>query len=233
MKKVLSLLLSIVMLFSITFGINLSVDAAVYYESEDNNSYSNADNIPLNSSIYGNCTDNADYDWYRFTLQDSGKVDVHFDFNAKNSSDSWRVCIYKYCGSNGNKLISENKIYIYDGNYKFVTLGLPAGNYFIYAVPSSFSNSAVDGVQYKITVNYTKCSNWEKEFNDEYSQANSIVIGTTMYGNCKDNADYDWYKFTISNESTIISCSLLSLKVHQIIGVLLYINIMAQGFILV
>lgn len=52
MKRVLSLALSLVMLLSVTGGLGLTAYAGdTYYETEDNDDYSSADYVPVNSTI--------------------------------------------------------------------------------------------------------------------------------------------------------------------------------------
>lgn len=52
MKRVLSFALSLVMLLSITGGLGLTAYAGdTYYETEDNDNYSSADYVPVNSTI--------------------------------------------------------------------------------------------------------------------------------------------------------------------------------------
>lgn len=52
MKRVLSFALSLVMLMSITGGLGLTAYAGdTYYETEDNDDYSSADYVPVNSTI--------------------------------------------------------------------------------------------------------------------------------------------------------------------------------------
>lgn len=52
MKRVLSFALSLVMLLSITGGLGLTAYAGdTYYETEDNDEYSSADYVPVNSTI--------------------------------------------------------------------------------------------------------------------------------------------------------------------------------------
>ena len=197
-KKVLSLLLAIAMLFTITAEIDLSVYAASYWEAESNNSYSTADNLPVNSTIYGVCSDSNDYDWYKFTLPSRGRVNVSFSFTSRNSSGYWNVCIYKSSGNGNYSELDSESVYLYDGSYNFSTLGLEEGTYFIKVNPYS-----VSGVQYGVTANYTKCNNWEVEFNDNYSTADTLTLNTTMYGVCTDSNDYDWYKFTLPSKEKI------------------------------
>ena len=91
MKKRISIFLSFVMLISIISGFNLTANASTYYESEDNDNYSYADSVPVNSTIYGVCTDTYDDDWYKFTLNSPAKVNVNFSFTRADNSGYWEV----------------------------------------------------------------------------------------------------------------------------------------------
>ena len=56
MKRVLSLALSPVFVWVVTGGLGLPAYAGdTYYETEDNDDYSSADYVPVNSTIYGVC----------------------------------------------------------------------------------------------------------------------------------------------------------------------------------
>ncbi len=208
MKRVLSFALSLVMLLSITGGLGLTAYAGdTYYETEDNDDYSSADYVPVNSTIYGVCSDNGDRDWYKFTLSSPAKVNVQFSFDRADEDGYWRVYLYKYEG-NGNYANLDNEIvYVYDGSYTFSSLGLPAGTYFIRV---SGYNSACDR-QYSATPKCTYVSNWETEFNDDFTTADPLSMGTTRYGVCTDYGDDDWYKFVL-NSSASVSVSITHTK---------------------
>lgn len=199
MKKRISIFLSFVMLISIISGFNLTANAATYYESEDNDSDSYADSVPVNSTIYGVCTDDGDYDWYKFTLNSPAKVNVNFSFTRADSDGWWYVCVYKYEGGSSYSELDYEYIYRYDGSYSFPSLGLPSGTYFIRV----YSNYSASGKQYGVTPNCTYTSNWETEFNDDYTTADPLTIGTSRYGVCTYDGDYDWYKFTLSSAARI------------------------------
>ncbi len=199
MKKFLSILLSIAMLFTITAGLDFSAFAATYYESEDNDDYYSADYVAANSTIYGICTDSYDEDWYEFTLNSSAKVNVNFSFTRADSDGYWRIHIYKYEGGSSYSELDYEFAYCYDGAFTFNSLGLPAGTYYIHV---NSTGSAV-GKQYAITPNCTYTSNWETEFNEEYYSADPLSFGTTRYGVCTDGYDEDWYKFTLSSSDRI------------------------------
>lgn len=134
MKRVLSFALSLVMLLSITGGLGLTAYAGdTYYETEDNDEYSSADYVPVNSTIYGVCRESnyiADDDWYKFTLSSSAKVNVRFSFDRADTSGYWYVTLYKYNGGGDYSMLDYATVYVYDGSYTFASEGLPAGTYF-------------------------------------------------------------------------------------------------------
>lgn len=208
MKRVLSFALSLVMLLSITGGLGLTAYAGdTYYETEDNDDYSSADYVPVNSTIYGVCSDNGDTDWYKFTLSSPAKVNVQFSFNRADADGYWRVYLYKYEGNGNYANLDNEMVYVYDGSYTFSSLGLPAGTYLIRV---RGYNSACDR-QYSVTPKCTYVSNWETEFNDDFNTADPLSMGTTRYGVCTDYGDDDWYKFVL-NSSASVSVSITHTK---------------------
>lgn len=199
MKRVLSFALSLVMLMSITGGLGLTAYAGdTYYETEDNDDYSSADYVPVNSTIYGVCRE-YDSDWYKFTLSSSAKVNVQFSFNRADADGDWDVYLYKYDGNGDYTQLEYKDVYVYDGSYTFSSLGLPAGTYFV----KVYGYNSACGRQYSITPKCSYVSNWETEFNDEYTSADPLSMGTTRYGVNPTSSDDDWYKFTLNSPASV------------------------------
>lgn len=202
MKRVLSFALSLVMLLSITGGLGLTAYAGdTYYETEDNDDYSSADYVPVNSTIYGVCSDYSysDTDWYKFTLSSPAKVNVQFSFNRADADGDWYVYLYKYEGNGDYSTLDYEDVYVYDGSYTFSSLGLPAGTYFV----KVYGYNSACGRQYSITPKCSYVSNWETEFNDEYISADPLSMGTTRYGVNPTSSDDDWYKFTLNSPASV------------------------------
>ena len=202
MKRVLSFALSLVMLLSITGGLGLTAYAGdTYYETEDNDDYSSADYVPVNSTIYGVCSDYSysDTDWYTFTLSSTAKVNVQFSFNRADADGDWYVYLYKYEGNGDYSTLDYEDVYVYDGSYTFSSLGLPAGTYFV----KVYGYNSACGRQYSITPKCSYVSNWETEFNDEYTSADPLSMGTTRYGVNPTSSDDDWYKFTLNSPASV------------------------------
>lgn len=202
MKRVLSFALSLVMLLSITGGLGLTAYAGdTYYETEDNDDYSSADYVPVNSTIYGVCSDYSysDTDWYKFTLSSPAKVNVQFSFNRADADGDWYVYLYKYEGNGDYSTLDYEDVYVYDGSYTFSSLGLPAGTYFV----KVYGYNSACGRQYSITPKCSYVTNWETEFNDEYTSADPLSMGTTRYGVNPTSSDDDWYKFTLNSPASV------------------------------
>ena len=202
MKRVLSFALSLVMLLSITGGLGLTAYAGdTYYETEDNDDYSSADYVPVNSTIYGVCSDYSysDTDFYNFTLSSPAKVNVQFSFNRADADGDWYVYLYKYEGNGDYSTLDYEDVYVYDGSYTFSSLGLPAGTYFV----KVYGYNSACGRQYSITPKCSYVSNWETEFNDEYTSADPLSMGTTRYGVNPTSSDDDWYKFTLNSPASV------------------------------
>ena len=198
MKRVLSFALSLVMLLSITGGLGLTAYAGdTYYETEDNDDYSSADYVPVNSTIYGVCRE-YDPDWYKFTLSSPAKVNVQFSFNRADADGDWSVYLYKYDGNGDYTKLDYKDVYVYDGRYTFSSLGLPAGTYFV----KVYGYNSACGRQYSITPKCSYVSNWETEFNNEYTSADPLSMGVTRYGVCREY-DHDRYKFVLNAPSTV------------------------------
>ncbi len=139
-----------------------------------------------------------DSDWYKFTLSSPAKVNVQFSFNRADADGEWDVYLYKYDGNGNYTQLDFEEVYVYDGSYTFSSLGLPAGTYF---VKVRGYNSAC-GRQYGVTPKCTYVSNWETEFNDEYTDADPLSMGTTRYGVCR-SYDNDWYKFVLNSSASV------------------------------
>lgn len=198
MKRVLSFALSLVMLLSITGGLGLTAYAGdTYYETEDNDYYTSADYVPVNSTIYGACRE-YDSDWYKFTLSSPAKVNVQFSFNRADADGDWNVSLHKYDGNGEYTRLDYKDVNVYDGSYTFSSEGLPAGTYFV----EVYGYNSACNRQYSVTPKCTYVSNWETEFNDYYTSADPLSIGTTRYGVCREY-DHDWYKFVLNAPSTV------------------------------
>ncbi len=160
--------------------------------------------IILGQEISGMSEYKADKDWFHFTLEKDGYVEISFSHELMTTSSTcWTF-----------KLFEEDKTTNYfgeDGGYwevegnktKMQTnkLGLATGKYWIYVTPTL--PSEYFGSEYKIKVTYAESNNWEKEINDKATQASLMSVNQAVYGNASREGDWDWYKFEVEEDGYI------------------------------
>ncbi|MGN0623243.1 MAG: hypothetical protein ACI4JA_04760, partial [Oscillospiraceae bacterium] len=185
-KKVISLLTSIVMAIS-TLGA-LSVSA-----SEDE-SFGNAEQISVNSTVYDALLSSDDHHYYTFNLSANGLISISFgkEYDDYQNDKGWRV-----------KLFNQYQEKIHEQEYETgdsVTettgrIGLPKGKYYVYVEP--IYKYRVSTVDYRLRVNYRKSSSWETEFNNSFDTADSISLHSVYYGTTNISDDVDYYKLKV------------------------------------
>ena len=192
-RKIISLLLSILMIITTISALSIT-SAAAYYESEPNDSISTADSISTNSTVYGVSNTSSDDDYYKFSLSSQGYITITMN-HAQLDSGSWYVYLYD---TNGNQMDywKFNAAYASNSTEK---IGLPAGTYYVNIECGSYAK----GVDYNLKVNYAQTNYWETESNDSRTKADNISVNTTYYGVSNIGSDCDYYKFSLSSQGYI------------------------------
>ena len=197
-RKIISLLLSILMIITTISALSIT-SAAAYYESEPNDSISTADSISTNSTVYGVSNTVGDDDCYKFSLSSQGYITITMNHaqldSAKYDTNYWRVYLYD---TNGDQMFDWEFDARYSSN-STEKIGLPAGTYYL-DIDYGFG---VQGVDYNFKVNYTQSNYWESESNDSRTKADNISVNTTYYGVSNTVGDDDCYKFSLSSQGYI------------------------------
>ena len=166
-----------------TFRINYSVSGN--WETEFNDNNASANNMGLNTSINGGLRNSSDVDWYKITVSNYGHLSFDFKHNyIESSSNYWRILMY-------DSNIKEMFSYSINGKtieLKTCKVGVKPGTYYIKILDSYYS-----GTNYTLTSYFTSDSNWEVEFNNDYTSANSISRGVDINGSIMSSSDADWY----------------------------------------
>ena len=173
------------------------------YEKEcKNDTLSDADTLPLNTSIVGNLYSSDDVDYYQIKLDVDGAISIQFENPEQTYTYSYWE--YSFMNASGDILYTWEE----DGDVtKKVTnnLGFSAGTYYI-KVQSSVS-STMDN--YTLTVQYTAASDsdqaYEKECaNDTIDAAEDLTLGSSVIGSVySTDGDRDFFKFTLNSNASI------------------------------
>jgi len=159
--------------------------------------FDDAEYVSFNSWIYGEITDDDEFDYYCFEIDKAGKIEFEFESDnsylgcriydaAKNHIESYRVKetspIYKEC----------REFY------------LTAGKYYI-----QFNSGHLlrDFGKYKVKFKYiaTNESFVEKQNgdNNDIASADSISLNTYYIGHLSENDEYDYYRFVLNEAAKI------------------------------
>ncbi|MFF2856886.1 hypothetical protein [Peribacillus sp. NPDC058002] len=174
------------------FAVNFEENANVEYEF--NNSSSAANKIKLNTPYVGEIQNYSDEDYYRFTLPESGAVTLNM---SQKAGIGWNASILNLEGEVLSELTTEYSSNITKPVER--TVGLPKGEYLIHIEDYSSSTHQ----PYAFTVKFAKSTAYEKEFNDNAQQANSIGLGKNYYGHLQDYNDTDYFTFFLTKPSSV------------------------------
>ena len=95
MKKIISLALSLAAVICI-FAFTSATASAAIKESENNNSYENANSIFSGSTITGTLSERNDADYYLMNVNEKGYITINFSNPViSDSSAQWRITVYK------------------------------------------------------------------------------------------------------------------------------------------
>ena len=152
-------------------------------------SFFSAKTVSVNTAVKGKVTNGYGYERkvYRFSVAERGKIQVIFQVPEQyTTGNCWKVALY-------NASYTEMDSWYISGKYKKHSLtktGVSAGTYYV-TVSSSDYNRATSSDTYKLTVEYSEASNWEKEMNDSFSAATAIALNKQYYGTTRSGYGYE------------------------------------------
>ena len=92
-----------------SFIVNFEPETGDGFERENNDSYSEANEIEFHTPVVGNIETSDDEDYYEFTSTQQQYVKVRFSLDFVNRSDrSWEITLYEVKSSNLEKIDSIN-----------------------------------------------------------------------------------------------------------------------------
>ena len=198
MKKKLTALLAVLAL-----SLSLAPAALAAGEAEPNNDYTTATSIRVNETVNGSFTPsgrNGDSDWYKFTLDEPGRVVFSFEAPSRiyftgslrcaDEKGDLKEIYHDYF--NGLPNAVSDTI-----SHEAVPLFLDKGTYYL----CLYADSAYEGA-YTLQAGCTPLSagSLEYEPNNDYTKATPIDLNTVVSGSftpIRDNDENDWYRFTM------------------------------------
>lgn len=179
------------------YTLRVNYSASGTWETENNDGYGNATTIALNTQYSGANQFHGDDDYYKFTLNQAGKISINFQHQMLNENITyWYVDIYNEKTEHLHRL-EANGIAV---NENSADIGLDKGTYYIIIQPTS---SRYCDYTYAFALNYNASEQWEKEKNDGYATATTIALNTQYSGANQFHSDDDYYKFTIPSVGKI------------------------------
>ncbi len=208
MKKILSIIVVMALIMSLGSMLSVTTSAAVYFPNFENvatgNSFSTAKSINVNSSYYDNISEEDDLDYYKFTLSDAGSVYINFKHeNLFDSDEYWVATLY----NSNTEEISSFSFSGTDTNVDTYKVGLGSGTYYLEIHGGNWwsnnTSHCFSETTYTFNLKYTKSAYWEKENNEEFKTASKISLNKSYNGSVNDDADIDYYKFTLSSAGRV------------------------------
>lgn len=181
------ILLAIAMTVGI-FATALKVEAA-------NDSFNSATSIAMNQWYSGTITDNVESRFYKFTLNESGRVTINIQAYMRRSG------FYIY-DSNGKEIVDCGSNYWNDTTEKYsdiVEYDLTKGNYYFCMEKNSYTGSFEFCMSFASA--YESFQEDNKDINNNLIRyANDISLGVNYKGQIATNDEKDFYKFYLNSD---------------------------------
>lgn len=167
------------------------------FEKEENNTIDTATAINVNDNYTGNLQTDNDIDYFKFSVNEKGKINFSFEHEKIDNRDRfWEV--YLLDGISDNTILT-----LYsrgtEASLQSDYARIPPGDYYLKIKSYYYSNR-----DYNFSVNYeSESEQYESEWNNGFSSANNIVLGSKCFGNMQTDKDIDYYRFTVSEQRNI------------------------------
>ncbi len=189
-KRIFALLIALCLIVGV-----LPVTALALEDTEPNDTLATAQEFTMGDTINGRISENEDADWYKFTLDASGRI----SFKATSYMEYYSVWLYDDEGNElwedyGNAANSDTgmradtyDIDLIEGTYYLKVSGKHGGSY----------NIGYSSGNYTLTTSYTNANVDETEPNDTMQEAQQIPLDGVFNGQCALNNREDYYRIEL------------------------------------
>ena len=179
------------------YRLTISYDAENHVELENNDTPANATAMELNTGYSGTLSDAQDVDYFAFTLDTAGAVNVTFGISG-NGSRTTTHTLAVIRAADGGRLSAISV----PGNAQLTETGnlyLSSGAYLVQvAKGSAFTNDA-----YILTVNVDQNGCMESEPNNTSETANAVPVNEDIHASIGQEGDIDYYIFTLDGAAVV------------------------------
>jgi hypothetical protein len=176
-------------LIFITYLFSLPVYSQVKSEVEPNDAREQAQEIRVGDSIEGGFQKDSEYDWYKLTVDKTGKNYLQVDISAVPGIDTY---LYFY-DANGKDLTDVNDA-DENGAESIFRFPVEPGIYYVRV----YGRGKATNEKYTLSTRLT--GPWqegqETEPNDSREAGNELKLGQSVEGYFERKGDEDWYKLT-------------------------------------
>ncbi len=204
-KEIFEMKKLLIWLLMISFAVSMLLPAGTAFAADAPGTRNDARAINVNKSYSDNIKDKYDVDFYQFTLDAAGTVNLTFTRqNMSKDQEYWSAKIFdsktnEICAFSFNGVDETTNTYL---------VGLPAGTFYLRITGGNFyENSGYCArffdTAYTFCLNFEKTDFAEKENNDSFTTASSVFLNRDYRGSVNDKYDKDFYQFTLSAAGTV------------------------------
>ncbi|MBE6949731.1 MAG: hypothetical protein E7451_00150 [Ruminococcaceae bacterium] len=199
MKRLLTAFLALCLILGI-----LPVTALALEDSEPNDSIPTAQEFEICDTINGSISEKKGVDWYKFTLEESGKITLKMTSYMKyytlsiydwDGKQLWADDNNEWDSSAGMRTDSYSK-HLTEGTYY---IRVTAEYDFDYTGSSYYSTG-----EYVIKTDYVNANATEVENNDNIAQSNELPLHSSINGQIAVNDSQDFYRIELPASGKLI-----------------------------
>lgn len=180
------------------YHMTIAFESETDVELENNDTVDKATPVALNTAYSGTLSDTKDVDFFSFTLEEAGAVNVTLGTPGNGSKSTTHVYAV-FNAADGGKLSSTVSV---PGNVQLTETGnlyLASGTYLVQvAKGSAYSND-----EYALTVNAFQNGTMESEANNTPETADTVPVNEDIHASIGQEGDIDCFTFTLDGDTVV------------------------------
>ena len=179
------------------YQLMITFDAETHVELENNDAYTRATHVDLNTGYSGTLSSAKDVDFFSFTLDTVSAANVTFGIPGNGNKTTSHIYTV-ISAADGSRLSTINM----PGNAQLTETGnlyLSPGTYLVQVAKGNTFTSD----EYTLTVNASQNGAMEAEPNNTPETANAIPVNEDIHASFGQESDIDCFKFTLDGGAII------------------------------